>query len=43
MAIMKMAADNYRAKLSEYHAYADNTVDSPLLTPEVVLERKDDN
>lgn len=41
MAIMEMAADNYKNKLSEYHSYADNTLDSPLLTPEIILAREE--
>jgi hypothetical protein len=43
MAIMTMAVNNYKNKLSEYHSYADQTLDSPLLTPEVVLERKEND
>lgn len=41
MAIMNMAAATCKNQLSEYHTYADNIVDSPLLTPEIVLERED--
>ena len=41
MAIMAMATEKTRKKLSEYHEYEDNLVDSPLLTSEVVQERKD--
>lgn len=43
MAIMEIAADNYKNKLSEYHSYADNTLDSPLLTPEIVLAREENS
>ena len=41
MAIMAMATQKTREKLSEYHEYEDNLVDSPLLTSEVVQDRKD--
>lgn len=39
MEIMAMAVEKSRKQLSEYHEYADQTVDSPLLTPEVILNR----
>lgn len=39
MEIMSMAVDKNRKLISEYHNYADDTVDSPLLTPETVLEK----
>tara|TARA_B100000902_G_scaffold12631_1_gene15401 strand:- start:3431 stop:4267 length:837 start_codon:yes stop_codon:yes gene_type:complete len=39
MEIMAMAVDKNRKLISEYHNYADDTVDSPLLTPETVLEK----
>ena len=39
MEILSMASSRTHKQLSEYHNYADNTVDSPLLTPETVLER----
>lgn len=41
MAIMNMAANACKTQLAEYHTYADNVVDSPLLTPEIVLKRED--
>jgi hypothetical protein len=37
MAIMEMAVNKYREKLSEYHSYADQTLDRPILTPETVI------
>jgi hypothetical protein len=43
MEIMKLAVDKQKQKLSEYHSYADNILDSPLLTPEVVVGRKEEN
>jgi len=39
MEIMAMAVDKNRQLISEYHNYADDSVDSPLLTPETVLEK----
>jgi hypothetical protein len=39
MEIMAMAVDKNKKLISEYHDYADDTVDSPLLTPETVLEK----
>jgi len=42
MEIMAMAVEKNKIKLSEYHTYNDESVDSPLFTPEVVLNRKDD-
>ena len=44
MEIMAIAANNSHLQLSQYHEYADNTVDSPLLTPEIILTRlQEDN
>jgi hypothetical protein len=42
MEIMSMAVDKNRKLISDYHDYADDTVDSPLLTPETVLEKDKD-
>tara|TARA_B100001778_G_scaffold334886_1_gene348600 strand:- start:7312 stop:8148 length:837 start_codon:yes stop_codon:yes gene_type:complete len=42
MEIMAMAVDKNKKLISEYHDYADDTVDSPLLTPETVLEKDKD-
>ena len=36
MEILALATEKYKEKLSEYHAYVDNTLDKPLLTPETV-------
>lgn len=41
MEIMAMAVEKSKNKLSEYHEYADQTVDSPLLTPEIISNRED--
>ena len=42
MEIMAMAVDKNKKLISDYHDYADDTVDSPLLTPETVLEKDKD-
>lgn len=39
MAIMAMAVEKTRKQLSEYHEYADNTLDSPLLTAETIVDK----
>ena len=39
MEIMAMAVDKNKKLLAEYHNYADDTVDSPLLTPETIVEK----
>ncbi len=39
MEIMAMAVDKNRKLISEYHNYADDSVDSPLLTPETIVEK----
>jgi len=36
MEILNIAANNYKYKLSEYHAFQDNTLDKPFLTPDTV-------
>jgi hypothetical protein len=41
MEIMALASLNSRNQLSQYHNYADNTLDSPLLTPETALEKQE--
>lgn len=41
MEIMALASLNSRNQLSQYHNYADNTLDSPLLTPEIALEKQE--
>ena len=38
MEIINMATEKYKQKLSEYHSYADKTLDKPFLTPETVLD-----
>lgn len=40
MEILSMATEKTKQHLAEYHNYADNTVDSPFLTPEIILERE---
>ena len=39
MEIMAMAVDKNKKLLAEYHNYADDSVDSPLLTPETIIEK----
>ena len=41
MEILAIAANQVKNKLSDYHSYADNTLDSPFLTPETILQRED--
>jgi hypothetical protein len=41
MEILSMATNRTQKQLAEYHNYADNTVDSPFLTPEIVIQRED--
>ena len=36
MEILSLATDKYKLKLSEYHAFQDNTLDKPFLTPDTV-------
>lgn len=38
MAILDLATNKYKQKLSEYHTYEDNTVDRPFLTPETTQD-----
>ena len=42
MEIMNMSVEQQINKLSEYHEYQDGEVDTPLLTPETVQDKKDD-
>lgn len=42
MEILAIAANQIKDKLSDYHSYADNTLDSPFLTPDTILQREDD-
>jgi hypothetical protein len=39
MAIMNLAVEQQRQKLSDYHTYADGTIDLPLLTPETIIDK----
>jgi hypothetical protein len=39
MAIMNLAVEQQKQKLSDYHTYADGTVDLPLLTPETIIDK----
>lgn len=39
--VMKIAKHKAEKDLSEFHSFADNKLDRPLLTPEVVLEEED--
>lgn len=41
MEIMAMSVEKNKEKLREYHQYADDGVDNPLLTPETVETRED--
>ena len=41
MEIMSMSVQKHKKLLTEYHEYADDTVDSPLLTPETVEQREE--
>ena len=43
MAILNLATDKAKEKLMDYHQYQDGKVDMPFLTPEAVLEKKNDN
>ena len=42
MEIMRISADKAGEELSEYHAYGDGKVDRPFMTPEIVLEKEDE-
>lgn len=43
MEIMALAVAQSKNELGSYHEYADLTVDSPLLTPEIILKRESNN
>jgi|LakMenEpi03Aug12_release.lakeMendotaPanAssembly.Ray.scaffolds.fasta_scaffold380464_2 hypothetical protein len=43
MEIMALAVAQSKNSLGSYHEYADSTVDSPLLTPEIILKREDNH
>ena len=43
MEIMSASADKSLQELGEYHTYDDGTVDRPMLTPEIVLEKDDED
>lgn len=43
MAILSLATDKARQKLYEYHQYADDKLDSPILNDESVVIRDEDN
>ena len=42
MEIMAMAVEKNKELLSEYHQYADDGVDMPLLTPETIIKKDQD-
>jgi len=42
MEIMAMAVEKNKQLLSEYHQYADDGVDMPLLTPETIIKKDQD-
>jgi hypothetical protein len=37
---MRLAMQNEKERLSEYHNYEDGTVDQPFLTPETLIDRE---
>lgn len=41
--ILSMATEKFKTKLSDYHSYADGSLDSPILTAETVLTKEEDN
>jgi hypothetical protein len=43
MEIMALAVAQSKNTLGSYHEYADLTVDSPLLTPEIILKREENH
>jgi hypothetical protein len=43
MEIMALAVAQSKNNLGSYHEYADLTVDSPLLTPEIILKREENH
>lgn len=40
MEIINLATEKVKSKLYDYHNYADNTIDSPFLTPESVTQKE---
>jgi hypothetical protein len=42
MEILALSTAKTKQKLSDYHNYADKTVDSPLLTPESILQKTEE-
>lgn len=40
MEIINLATEKVKSKLYDYHNYVDNTIDSPLLTPESVIQKE---
>jgi hypothetical protein len=40
--LMRMAQDKAREDLYEYHSYMDGVLDIPLLTPEIVIRKKEE-
>jgi len=42
MEIMGMSADKATDELGEYHAYEDGRVDRPFMTPEIILDKEDE-
>jgi hypothetical protein len=43
MEIINLATEKVKSKLYDYHNYADNTIDSPFLTPESVTQKEKDS
>ena len=43
MSLMKSAADNSIERLAEYHTYQDKQLDIPILTPEIVLKKEQED
>jgi len=41
MEIMRLAKEKSKEQLGEYHTYVDGTVDMPLLTPETIKRRRE--
>ena len=42
MEVMSTSADKSLKELSEYHKYNDGMVDMPMLTPETILEKEEE-
>jgi hypothetical protein len=43
MEILVMATDKFKNNLAQYHQYADNTIDRPFLTPDIIIENQTDD